>query len=87
MAIEKGTPFDIEAEIIAGTGNEKWVRVKGESEMKNGKCERIFGTFQDINKYKIAELKYHAEAERLKQVTAASGVGIWEVRLPKRTIV
>ncbi|MFS4492490.1 ATP-binding protein [Maribacter sp. 2308TA10-17] len=86
-AIEKGTPFDIEAELITPAGNAKWVRIKGEPEFKNGTCSRIFGAIQDINQYKIAELQYHQEAERLKQATQASEVGTWQLSLPSRIAV
>ena len=36
--------------------NEKWVRAIGESEFVNGKCVRIYGSFQDIDIRKRAEL-------------------------------
>ncbi len=86
-AIEKGLCFDIKAQLVTPKGNEKWVRIKGEPEFKNGKCSRIFGAIQDINDYKLSELQYHQEAERLKQATQASEVGTWELTLPDRIAI
>jgi len=63
LAIEKGTGWDVELIIITANGNEKWVRAKGETELLNGKCVRIFGTFQDIDEKKKAELKYNTISE------------------------
>lgn len=55
-AIEKGIPFDIELQIVTAKGNEKWVRVIGETEFSNKKCVRIYGSFQGVDKRKRAEL-------------------------------
>lgn len=53
--IETGTPFDFEAILITHKNNEVWVRAMGRAEMVDGKCVRIFGSFQDINERKITE--------------------------------
>ncbi|MBK9498271.1 MAG: PAS domain-containing protein [Leptospiraceae bacterium] len=50
-----GTPFNFDLQIITGRGNEKWVNAIGHAEKENGKCIRIFGTFQDISKQKQIE--------------------------------
>ncbi len=55
-AVEHGTPFDAELEITTGSGRTKWIRVKGETEFKLGTCMRIYGSFQDIDDRKKAEL-------------------------------
>jgi len=60
-AVEKaekyGESFDFEAIIITPKGKEKWVRAIGNVEMIEGKCVRIYGSFQDIHKRKTAELR------------------------------
>jgi len=61
QAIESGGRWDEECQIITGAGREIWVRAIGEAEMQEGKCIRLFGTFQDIDDRKRAQL----EAERL----------------------
>jgi len=52
-----GRPFDYEMPIITAKGNERWVRVIGEAEFADGKCVRVFGSFQDIHQRKMAEVE------------------------------
>ncbi len=66
-AIEKGTPWDMELQIITAKGNERWVRAQGKADMENGKCKRLYGAFQNIDEQKRTKLaletsenKYHA---------------------------
>ncbi len=54
--IETGEPFDLELFIITGQGNSKWIRCIGDSERVNGKCVKIFGSYQDIHQRKSAEI-------------------------------
>ena len=56
-AIEEMEPFDLELEIISAKGNSKWVRVMGEVEGNDGRCVRLYGSIQDIDKVKYAELE------------------------------
>jgi PAS domain S-box-containing protein len=65
-AIERGTPWDIEIKMVTTNGNEKWVRVIGEAEFIDGKCVRLYGSFQDIDDHKKSEL---AVVETLKEKT------------------
>lgn len=55
-AIENGQSFSFEMPIITAKGNERWVRAKGNAEFKEGICVRIFGSLQDIDREKKAEL-------------------------------
>lgn len=63
-AISEGESWDLELQLITSLGNEIWVRAIGLTEFKNGKCKRVFGTFQDIDESKKALL----ELERTKKV-------------------
>lgn len=56
-AIESGKSFDTEIQLISLKGNEKWVRVIGIPEMKNGVCNRVYGLIQDITE----KNRLHAE--------------------------
>ncbi|MDZ7719063.1 MAG: PAS domain S-box protein [Balneolaceae bacterium] len=67
-AIEKGESFDTELRIITAKNNEKWIRVIGESEFKDGKCIRIFGSFQDIDNRKRAEIALQESEQRFKSL-------------------
>ncbi len=86
-AIQKGKPWDTELIIVTAKGKEVWVRAKGETEMVNGKCVRIFGTFQDINEKKKAEIKNKKISERLKVATGTANIGIWEYDIQNNILV
>ncbi|WP_083158016.1 PAS domain S-box protein [Allomuricauda sp. CP2A] len=77
-SITHGTQWDVELQIVTASGREIWVRVIGESEMVNGICVRLTGTFQDIDKQKKAEIDYKNVSERLALATKTAGIGIWE---------
>lgn len=47
-AMLNGTPYDLELQLLRVNGQELWVRARGEAEFVEGKCVRLFGTFQDI---------------------------------------
>jgi len=55
--VNQQIPWDFELPIITGKGNEVWIRSLGKGEFSNGKCIRIFGSFQDINQRKTAEIQ------------------------------
>jgi PAS domain S-box-containing protein len=67
-AIELGEPWDVELQIITAKNNERWIRSIGETEFADGKCVRIYGSFQDIDKRKKVEealLRSEARARRI----------------------
>lgn len=76
--IEHGTPWDTELQIVTAKGKDLWVRAIGEPEMIDGKCVRITGTFQDIERRKKAEIEHKNISKRLALATKAAGIGIWE---------
>jgi PAS domain S-box-containing protein len=67
LALSEGKGWDMELQIIDAQGKEIWVREIGNAEFENGTCKRIFGTFQDIDEKKKAEL----EVKRSKAVLSA----------------
>ncbi|HSJ68905.1 MAG TPA: response regulator [Anditalea sp.] len=71
-AVEVGIPFDLELEIITAKNHEKWVRTKGQCEIKNGKVIRVYGTFQDITKRKLAEQEVERKEKMLKGISLAT---------------
>ncbi|MBK6265751.1 PAS domain S-box protein [Marivirga sp. S37H4] len=56
-AMESGKSFDFEMPIITAKGRERWIRSIGNVELVEGKCVRIFGSFQDIHERKVIELR------------------------------
>jgi len=56
-AVEKGESYDLELELVTARGDELWVRVKGNAELINGTCIRVYGTFQDIQTEKLQDIQ------------------------------
>jgi PAS domain S-box-containing protein len=56
-SIKTGAAFDFEAVIVTKKKKERWVRAIGNVEMIEGKCQRIYGSFQDIHVSKMLELQ------------------------------
>lgn len=76
-AVGSGEPWDLELQIINKRGAEVWVRSLGYSEMGDGVCKRIFGSFQDIDKTKRAELELFSSRKLLNDVLrSASEISI-----------
>lgn len=57
-AIATGEPFDFEVPIITAMGKERWIRAIGNAEFFEGKCIRLYGSFQDIHERKVTELRF-----------------------------
>ncbi len=77
-AINQGTPFETELQIITGTAKLKWVRAIGQTEFVNGKCLRVYGTFQDITEEKEAKDAMTAKHQKLVNVLEGTQAGTWE---------
>ncbi|WP_343488190.1 PAS domain-containing protein [Allomuricauda sp. d1] len=86
-AMEKGVPWDTELIIVTTTGNEVWVRAKGEVEIVDGKPVRLFGTFQDIDEKKRAQIKYNEASKRLALATNEAKIGIWDYNVVDNILV
>lgn len=56
-AIETGTSWDEELQVVTVAGHTKWVRVIGDAEFADGRCIRLFGSVQDIDQRKKAEIR------------------------------
>jgi len=65
-AVESGKSWDVELQIITAKNKERWIRSIGETEFANGKCVRVYGSFQDIDQRKNAELRIKESEERFK---------------------
>lgn len=47
-AIETGEPQSATLEILTAANNEKWVRIRLQAEVENGRCRVLFGTLDDV---------------------------------------
>lgn len=68
LAVSSQMPYDLELEIISAKGNKVWVRAIGDTEFNNGVCQRVYGTFQDIDQKKKAELAIQQSTRLLHDV-------------------
>lgn len=64
--MEAGESFDLELQIETTKQQTKWVRCIGKGEFLDGKCQRVFGSFQDIHEQKIVELQKNSLQETLE---------------------
>ena len=54
-AIEHGTPYDLELEIVSAKGTHKWVRTICQPVVENGKVVKLHGSLQDITERALVE--------------------------------
>lgn len=72
-----GEPYDIEIKIKTAKGRVKWVRDTGQALFRNGKCVRLFGIVQDIDKRKQAEQESEKNKRLLEAITQQTEVAVW----------
>ncbi|MDR4988448.1 MAG: PAS domain-containing protein [Bacteroidales bacterium] len=60
-AIEKGTPYDLELEMVTAKNKHKWVRTIAYPVVEKGRVVQIRGSFQDITDFKNSELRLKAQ--------------------------
>jgi PAS domain S-box-containing protein len=84
LCFKKGVSFDIEVEIITFKGNERWVRALGQAEYENGRCKRLYGTFQDINEQvklvQIIKDKEHQYRSLLSNISSVAFRGLNDIQ-------
>ncbi|MEB2778473.1 PAS domain S-box protein [Algoriphagus sp. D3-2-R+10] len=71
-AMRTGEGWNLELQLITAKGNELWVRAIGKIEFEEGTCVRIFGTFQDIDASKRAQIDLEQTKKVLDDVFNAS---------------
>lgn len=68
-AIVDGTPYDLELQIVNNKNEDVWIRAIGKTEWKNGRCSRLYGTFQNIDSFKRTEIEIQKSSQFLKNIT------------------
>lgn len=66
--IAHGTPFQFELQVARADGRPIWVRYMGRGVHEDGQCRFIYGTFQDIDERKRAELDLAESEARYRSI-------------------
>ncbi|GFD68793.1 ATP-binding protein [Alteromonas sp. KUL106] len=72
--IETGEPWSATLELVSAMGNSVWIETHGMAEFKNGRCTRLFGTCQNVNK--SVQLRLELEARRKEAELASKERGL-----------
>lgn len=67
-AMRTGKSWDMEVQIVTMQGQERWMRVQGHAEFEDGVCRRLYGSYQDINEKKLAQLEVANSRKLLQEV-------------------
>jgi PAS domain S-box-containing protein len=88
MAIEncihRDTPWDLELQIITAKGNERWIRTIGKGQKKSGKCVRLYGSIQDVDVRKRAQINLELQNQKLMEIAWMQS---HEVREPLSSLI
>ncbi|HSM63368.1 MAG TPA: PAS domain S-box protein, partial [Gillisia sp.] len=76
LAVEKGEAFDAELQLVTAKGKEIWVRAFGNPEMEDGKCIRVYGAFQDIDKARKRDIELKLNKDKFHKIFQNSPIGI-----------
>ncbi|MEB2778301.1 PAS domain S-box protein [Algoriphagus sp. D3-2-R+10] len=74
--LANGTPFNFEAVLVTAKNNERWVRVIGNPEFLNGKCIRVYGSFQDIHDRKAFDEALRESEANFRTIFEIASLGI-----------
>ena len=77
-AMECGTGWDLELQLIRVDGVMVWVRAVGAVEFEGNIPIRIYGAFQDISARRTQEQALIDEKARVVLATKSGGIGIWD---------
>ena len=75
-ALGKGTPYDLELELISAKGIRKWVRVIGNPVMQDGRVVHVQGSLQDITDRKRTEETLRKNEQLLSNILESMNEGL-----------
>lgn len=81
LASADGTPYQTELELVTAKGNEVWISTYGNAVFENGRCIKLYGSFQDIADKKSAEKEIQNKNRRMDLAAESAGIGVWEYNI------
>ena len=76
-ALQTGTPYELELEMIRADGQHIWVTSRGEAQRDaSGRIVKLRGTAQDINERKLAEQALHRSEQKFATIFRSSPVAL-----------
>ncbi|MBI4793074.1 MAG: response regulator, partial [Deltaproteobacteria bacterium] len=73
--ITQDEPLEFEAELTTAKGNIKWCRALGKAVRRDGKCIKIYGTFQDISRERKAAAEKEILEKKFRQAQKMEAIG------------
>lgn len=83
-SVTEGGGYDLELQIVTAKGREVWVRAIADTEFRDGKCVRTYGTFQDIDEQKKIQLRLELSEKHFRDAFNYSAIGMALVGLDGR---
>ncbi|BFT30664.1 hypothetical protein D210916BOD24_18400 [Alteromonas sp. D210916BOD_24] len=73
-AIKTGEPWGATLQLVSAKNNPVWIETHGMAEMENGKCVRLFGTCQNVNRAVQLRLEIEEKQKLAEEASAERGM-------------
>jgi PAS domain S-box-containing protein len=86
-AMQSGTPYELDVEMVRPDGTKRWLTARGEPQRDNGRITGLQGTVQDITDRRQAQQALHESEERLRLAAEAGRMFAYTWDVATDTIV